>query len=66
MAKLLGIDVGGTFTDLFYLDEATGRVGISKASTTPQDLSVGLFNAMAQFGLETEYLKTFNDGHVVK
>ncbi len=26
MAKLLGIDVGGTFTDLFYLDEATGRV----------------------------------------
>ena len=28
-------DIGGTFTDLIYLDEATGEVGLTKASTTP-------------------------------
>jgi N-methylhydantoinase A len=28
-------DIGGTFTDLVYLDEATGEVGTAKTSTTP-------------------------------
>jgi N-methylhydantoinase A len=28
-------DIGGTFTDLVYLDEASGEVRIAKASTTP-------------------------------
>ena len=23
---IVGVDVGGTFTDLFFLDEATGRI----------------------------------------
>ncbi|MBI2527170.1 MAG: hydantoinase/oxoprolinase family protein [Candidatus Rokubacteria bacterium] len=65
MAKLLGIDVGGTFTDLFYLDEATGRVGISKASTTPQDLSVGLFNAMAHIGVSAAEIDLFIHGTTI-
>ena len=30
-------DIGGTFTDLIYLDEATGEVGLTKASTTPHN-----------------------------
>ena len=28
-------DIGGTFTDLVYLDEATGELGLAKASSTP-------------------------------
>ena len=62
MAKLLGIDVGGTFTDLFYLDEATGRVSISKASTTPRDLSVGLFDAMGHIGVSAGDIDLFIHG----
>ena len=28
-------DIGGTFTDLAYLDETTGEVGTTKVATTP-------------------------------
>ena len=33
-------DTGGTFTDTFLMDES-GDFVIGKASTTPQDVSVG-------------------------
>ena len=33
----LGVDVGGTFTDIAGLDPATGRVTIGKVLTTPAD-----------------------------
>ena len=38
---LLGIDVGGTFTDLVFLDEAAGRLATAKVLTTPADPSLG-------------------------
>ncbi len=33
----VGIDIGGTFTDIFLLEEDTGAVTIGKVLTTPQD-----------------------------
>jgi len=39
---LVGVDVGGTFTDLVLMDTATGSVSIHKVSTTPADPSVGV------------------------
>ncbi|NBS48687.1 MAG: hypothetical protein EBS99_17010 [Betaproteobacteria bacterium] len=44
MAELplsLGIDIGGTFTDLVVLDHATGKAAIWKESTTPDDPARG-------------------------
>jgi N-methylhydantoinase A len=41
MALSLGIDIGGTFTDLVLHDSATGRAAIWKESTTPDDPSRG-------------------------
>lgn len=38
----LGVDVGGTFTDLLLHDEATGRVWQAKTPSTPQDQSIGV------------------------
>jgi N-methylhydantoinase A len=35
MASRIGVDVGGTFTDLIFLDETTGRVTAGKRPTTP-------------------------------
>ncbi|HEX7101793.1 MAG TPA: hydantoinase/oxoprolinase family protein, partial [Nitrolancea sp.] len=35
----VGIDIGGTFTDLLVLDEATGAFHIGKTLTTPDDPS---------------------------
>ena len=34
---VVGIDVGGTFTDLTEVDEETGAVRISKVPSTPSD-----------------------------
>jgi len=42
MAYRLGVDVGGTFTDLLLLDEATGRFWRHKTPSTPADSSVGI------------------------
>ena len=33
----LGVDIGGTFTDLVWVDDATGAVGVGKLLTTPKD-----------------------------
>ena len=37
----IGIDVGGTFTDVVLLDDATGEVWSTKVPSTPRDPSVG-------------------------
>lgn len=37
--RLLGVDVGGTFTDLVFADNESGRTWIHKVPTTPQDPS---------------------------
>ena len=46
--KMIGIDVGGTFTDLVYADTETGQVAIHKVSTTPADPSRGMMIGMEQ------------------
>ncbi|MBV8167016.1 MAG: hydantoinase/oxoprolinase family protein, partial [Alphaproteobacteria bacterium] len=40
--KLIGVDVGGTFTDLVLCDTATGRTEIHKVPTTSDDPSRGV------------------------
>jgi N-methylhydantoinase A len=42
----LGIDIGGTFTDLVLMDEA-GAITTAKAPTTPTELEKGVFDALA-------------------
>jgi N-methylhydantoinase A len=39
-------DIGGTFTDLVSLDEKTGRMGVSKASTTPRNFAQGVVETL--------------------
>ncbi|MCY3750319.1 MAG: hydantoinase/oxoprolinase family protein [Gammaproteobacteria bacterium] len=43
----MGIDVGGTFTDLLVCDD-DGSTRIFKAPTTPADPSLGVFDALEQ------------------
>ncbi|MEM9013350.1 MAG: hydantoinase/oxoprolinase family protein [Pseudomonadota bacterium] len=45
--KVVGIDVGGTFTDVFILDEATGRTEVAKVPTTRPDQSAGFLAGIA-------------------
>jgi len=43
----VGVDVGGTYTDLVAIDDA-GRVTLSKEPSTPQDQSIGVMNGLGQ------------------
>src|SRR5471032_1502253 len=45
----VGIDVGGTFTDLVALDERTGELVTGKVATTPLGAENGVFAAVEQF-----------------
>ena len=42
MTLRLGIDVGGTFTDLALVDDETGAVTTEKVLTTPGDPWLGI------------------------
>ena len=42
----LGVDVGGTFTDVLLIDEASGKTYRAKTPSTPQDQSVGVLNGI--------------------
>ena len=42
MSYRLGVDVGGTFTDVLLVDADSGRTWRAKTASTPQDQSVGV------------------------
>jgi N-methylhydantoinase A len=46
MAWRIGVDIGGTFTDVALLDEDSGRVDVVKVLTTPQDFVAGVMLAL--------------------
>jgi N-methylhydantoinase A len=50
----LGVDVGGTFTDLLLIDEATGRTFRAKVPSTPEDSSQGVLNGIARLCEQNE------------
>jgi N-methylhydantoinase A len=44
----VGVDVGGTFTDVFILDESTGKVVTAKVPSTRGDQSKGFVEGIAE------------------
>ena len=61
MGYRLGVDVGGTFTDLLLFDTATGRFWRHKTPSTPHDSSEGVLDGVrvitAQAGDPTFFLQ---------
>ena len=59
MTYVIGIDIGGTFTDAFAADES-GRVAAAKTPSTPPDFSQGFLTVLdelaATLGVATEDL----------
>src|SRR5215475_5020129 len=45
----LGVDVGGTHTDLVLLDTSTGALMVEKVSSTPKNPALGVLNGVANF-----------------
>ena len=48
MSYRLGVDVGGTFTDLLLINESNGETHTAKVPSTPDDSSVGVLNGIAR------------------
>lgn len=47
---IVGVDVGGTFTDVIALDTATGEIRIAKLPTTSADPAIGVLDALGATG----------------
>jgi len=45
---VVGVDVGGTFTDVFFLNETDGSCNVAKVPSTRRDQSVGIRDGIAQ------------------
>jgi N-methylhydantoinase A len=46
MAWRIGVDIGGTFTDIALVEETSGRIGVAKVPTTPTDLAEAVLRAL--------------------
>ena len=46
MSWRVGVDIGGTFTDVALVNETDGRIGIAKVPTTPRDFGDGVVQAL--------------------
>ena len=49
---IVGVDVGGTFTDLVLLDPATGDVRLAKVPSTPDNQAFGVIAALGEAGAD--------------
>ena len=49
-SKVIGVDVGGTFTDLILVDDVKGQVSVAKVPSTPQNQAFGVIAAIEATG----------------
>ena len=64
MGTSVGIDVGGTFTDLVAVD-GDGRIAVRKVLSTPEDQSHGVDHALAALGAPPESIDRVVHGTTV-
>ncbi|WP_066291696.1 hydantoinase/oxoprolinase family protein [Bacillus sp. FJAT-29937] len=57
-------DIGGTFTDIVYVDDQ-GYVGIAKSNTTPPNFEKGVLDVIEKAGVKSEKLSMFIHGTTV-
>ena len=65
MGQRLAIDIGGTFTDLVALDEATGTITLEKSLTTPGNFADGVTDTIRRSGLDPKDVAQFVHGTTV-
>jgi N-methylhydantoinase A len=69
MALRIGVDSGGTFTDICLFEESTGQIAVWKVSSTPAEPSCavvgGVAEALAQIGAQARDVSYFGHGTTV-
>jgi len=61
----LGVDVGGTFTDLVLFDRAAGAMRVLKTPSTPRNQSEGILAGIARLGVDASRLERMVHGTTV-
>src|SRR5882672_488583 len=64
----LGVDVGGTHTDLVLLDTSTGALMVEKVSSTPENPALGVLNGVGKFiarGIAPDEIAFFAHGTTI-
>jgi N-methylhydantoinase A len=62
---IVGIDVGGTFTDLTAVDEATGRVVVTKVPSRPRNEAAALLAGLEALGIASRDVRRLVHGTTV-
>jgi N-methylhydantoinase A len=62
---VIGIDVGGTFTDVFALDEASGACTVAKVPTTRNDPAQGVLDGIRAVAADVRAVATVVHGTTV-
>ena len=62
---LVGIDVGGTFTDVLAYDPATGEMRSAKVPSLPQAQWIGVMDALAALGIAPDSIRAFVHGTTI-
>ncbi len=65
MGGVVGIDVGGTFTDLYYVDAKSGTERILKVPSTPDDPSRGLLDSLRAADIDPANLDALLHGTTI-
>ena len=61
----VGIDVGGTFTDIVVYDDKSRAVSSGKSPSTPSEPSKGVLNALEQLSVDLAGVSIFRHGATV-
>ncbi|RKZ65141.1 MAG: hydantoinase/oxoprolinase family protein [Gammaproteobacteria bacterium] len=56
MAKFLGVDTGGTFTDFIFFDDESKAIRIHKVLSTPKSPEKAILQGIADLGINTDKL----------
>jgi len=62
---IVGVDVGGTFTDVFAIDSQTGHASIAKVPTTPDNQAEGFARGVQEGAGAAAHLDTIVHGTTV-
>ena len=60
--NVLGIDVGGTFTDLIYVDKENNIIEFAKVPTSPKNQAFGVMDAIKKADLKLDQVKLIVHG----
>jgi N-methylhydantoinase A len=65
VALIVGVDVGGTFTDVVIADTGSGAVRVAKVASTPSNQSLGFMRGVSKAGVEPAALEIVMHGTTV-